>query len=110
MTQLLNTIKLLNDSTIVYFKKMGLDATRNEMIKQILGDDACFFKMDKEDACIILRHIGIGQEKIEKIYSDLTSKSEFYRLHNEQKIKENDSELKIKYEIYNANNLFVKNN
>lgn len=106
MTQLLNTVRLLNDSTIVYLKKMGLATNRNEIIKQILSDDACFFKMDRGDALVILKDIGIGEEKIDKIYLSLTSKNEFYSLYNEQKIRENDAELKIKYEIYEADNIF----
>ena len=42
-------IKLMNESTIIYLKKMGGDSTKNEIIKKILEDDACFFKIDKKD-------------------------------------------------------------
>ena len=73
MTQL-QEIKLMNDSMILYLKKIGKSSQRNEIISEILKDDACFLKISKDDACMILEDIGIGKDKIESVYSSLISK------------------------------------
>lgn len=101
-------LKLMNESMILYLKKIGMDSKRNEIIRQILNDDACFFRMDSSDAYAILHDIGVASEKLETIYSSLVSRDEFYRLQKEGKIKENEKDLKIKYENYDTNNLFKK--
>lgn len=107
MTQL-KQLKIMNDTMILYLKKLGLNCKRNEIIKQILKDEACFFKLDKNDAYIILEDIGIANDKVESIYSKLISSDEFYILLKNNKIKENDFELKIKYKIYDTENIFKK--
>lgn len=107
MTQI-NELKIMNDTMIVYLKKIGMNCKRNEIISNILKDEACFFKLEKEDACIILQDIGIDTEHIEETYSKLTSSSTFYDLLNNKKINENDTELKIKYKTYEADDLFKK--
>ena len=105
MTQL-NELKIINDSTIVYLKKLNRNYKRNEIIKHILDDDACFFKMNKNEAYIILQNIGISNEQIDSIYENLISSNEFYRLFKCNKIDLNDKEIIIKYPIYETNNLF----
>ena len=105
MTQL-NELKIINDSTIVYLKKLNRNYKRNGIIKHILDDDACFFKMNKNEAYIILQNIGISNEQIDSIYENLISSNEFYRLFKCNKIDLNDKEIIIKYPIYETNNLF----
>ena len=46
MTQL-NELRILNDSTILYLKKIKKEYNKNRIIKNILSDDACFFKMNR---------------------------------------------------------------
>ncbi len=104
----LKEIELMNETTIAYLKKMGVDSKRNEIIKQILQDEACFFKMNREDAYIILKDVGISN-KIEEIYTGLISKEEYYHLQQSGKIHDYD-ELKIKYDSYNEKELFKKKN
>ena len=104
----LNNIKIMNETMITYLKRIGRDSYRNETIKEILKDEACFFKMDKEDAYLILQDVGI-KENIDTIYSELISNDVFYDLYKRGKIKESDRELIIKYQIYDVNNLFKKN-
>lgn len=104
MTQL-NKIKIMNDTMIVYLKKMGINYQRNEIIKNIFADDACFFKMNKDDAFLILSEIGI-KNNIEETYAKLVSNDVFYDLYKKGKINKNDSDLVIKYEIYDTENLF----
>lgn len=104
----LNELKIMNDAMILYLKKVGMNCKRNEIIKKILEDEACFFKMDKNDAYIILQDIGIGDEQMEVIYSNLISTDSFYNLVNSKKIDANDEELKIKHKIYEPENIFKK--
>lgn len=106
----LKELKIMNDTTIVYLKKMGKSCRRNEIIKKILNDDACFFKMEKEDAYIILEDIGVGKDKLKEIYLKLTSSDIYYNLLKNKKIKENDEELKINYKVYDYNDIFKKKN
>jgi len=101
----LNEIKIMNDTMIVYLKKLGLNYKRNEIIKKILTNDDCFFKMNKEDALLILYDIGI-KDNTEEIYSQLISREIYYDLYQKGKINKDDSELVIKYELYDSKNIF----
>ena len=105
MTQL-NELKLINDSNILYLKKTNKNYKRNEIVKNILDDEACFFKMNKNDAYIILQDIGILSEQIDIIYQKLISSDEFYRLFKLKKIDLNDKDILIKYPIYDTDDLF----
>lgn len=70
----LEQIELMNETMIVYLKKLGKDTKRNDIIREILKDDMWIKKMNKEDAIMILKDVGIGDEKLEEIYSELISK------------------------------------
>lgn len=106
----LNELRIMNDTMIVYLKKVGKNCKRNEIIKKILEDEACFFKMDKIDAYIILEDIGVSDEQMEVIYSNLISTDSFYNLVHSKKIDANDEELKVKHKIYDPENIFKKRN
>lgn len=108
MTQL-NEIKIMNDTMIIYLKKLGINYQRNEIIKKIFADDACFFKMSKEDAFLILNEVGI-KDNIEEVYERLISSDVYYDLYKKGKINENNDELVIKYKIYDTENLFKNKN
>lgn len=105
MTQL-SELRLINDSNILYLKKINRSYKRNEIIKNILNDETCFFKMNKNDAYMILKDIGILDDQINDIYQKLISSDEFYNLYECKKIDLNDEELLIKYPIYNTDELF----
>ncbi len=105
MTQL-SELRLINDSNILYLKKINRSYKRNEIIKNILNDETCFFKMNKNDAYIILHDIGILDEQIDKVYQKLISSDEFYKLYKCKKIDLNNEEILIKYPIYNSDDLF----
>ena len=105
MTQL-QQIRLMNAATILYLKKIGKKIERNKIIEKILEDETCFFKLQASDAKSILEDIGVSKEKIDTVYSELTSKETYYHLQAIGKINNNDSEIKIKYENFNSNNLF----
>lgn len=105
MTQL-NEIRVMNDTMILYLKKLGKDTRRNEIINKILEDESCFFKMNKDDAYVILNDVGIKNQNIDNIYSELISNDVFYDLYKKGKIDKNNDELVIKYKIYDRDNLF----
>ncbi len=66
-------IRLINDSMIKYLESIGKSTERNEIIKHILEDNKCFQKLTKEDAYIILKDIGVSDEKIDVVYLNLVS-------------------------------------
>lgn len=101
-----NEIRLMNETQILYLKKAGKNYKRNEIIKQILEDEACFFKIDKGDAEMILKDIGVSSKKINEIYEKLISKDEYYGLKIAGKIDENDNEIMIKYESKDLREIF----
>ena len=105
MTQL-NELRIINDSNILYLKKINKSYERNEIIKNILDDEACFFKMNKDDAYFVLQEIGILDDQIDTVYKKLISYDEFYNLYKRQKINLDDEEILIKYQIYNPDDLF----
>lgn len=72
----LQDIRLINESMIKYLSNLGKSTRRNEIIKNILEDDYCFKKIDKNDAYIILEDIGISKEKISSVYLNLVSINE----------------------------------
>lgn len=102
----LSELRLINDSNILYLKKINRNYKRNEIIKNILNDDTCFFKMNKNDAYMILQDIGILDNQIDNIYQKLISSDEFFYLYKSNKIDPNDEEILIKYPIYNEDELF----
>lgn len=99
-------LELMNLTQINYLKKLNLDTSRNEIISKILEDRACFFKIEKEDAFLILKDIGIKDSEVNNMYNNLVSSKEYYELQNEGIIDETDNEIKIKYDKYAANDLF----
>ena len=82
----INDLKLMNYTTIVFLDDMKQSTQRNRIISKILKDEACFFKMKKEDAYDILEQIGIEKNMIGKVYNDLTSEQSFYKLKKKKKL------------------------
>lgn len=99
----INELRLMNETTIIYLKKLNKNTRRNEIIKEILKDEACFFKMKKEDALVVLEDVGVSKNKLEEIYSEVIATDNFYELYNNGKIRIDDKELVIKYKIYDLN-------
>ena len=48
-----------------------------ELIKNILSDDDCFFKMDIDTACNIIKDLGFNKEDTIKIYKELINSKYF---------------------------------
>lgn len=108
MTQI-DEVKIMNDTMILYLKKLGMSYKRNEIIKKMLEDESCFFKMKKEDAYMILKDVGIQSENIDNVYAKLISNDVYYDLYKKGKIDDNDDELVVKYKIYDTNPLLKRN-
>ena len=105
MLKKIDELRLMNSIILNTLKENKKDYRNQLIIKDILEDDTCFFKMDKEEAFIILNNLEISDEYKEKIYKELISFDNFYNLYNENKITLDDKDLKIKYKIYD-NNVF----
>lgn len=99
-------LRLMNETRIRYLNKINKDTYRNQIINKILEDEACFFKMEKEDALILLEDIGISKDNIESIYNDLISKNRYYELEQKGNINNKDKEILIKYEERNIEEVF----
>lgn len=69
----LEDIKLMNFSMIKYLKSIGKSTERNEIITHILEDNEFLKKLSKEDVYIILKDVGVSDEKLETVYSNLVS-------------------------------------
>ena len=106
----LSELRLINDSNIIYLKKINRSYKRNEIIKNILNDETCFFKMNKNDAYVILHDIGILDNQIDTIYQKLISYDEFYNLYKSEKIDLDDEDIIIKYPIYKSEEIFKNKN
>lgn len=44
---------------------------KHQLIKKVLNDDKCFFKMSVEQAYAILRDLDFSEEELKGIYSEL---------------------------------------
>ena len=46
----LKNLMIMNEATIIHKEELGEDSNENKKIKEILEDEACFFKLDKNIA------------------------------------------------------------
>lgn len=98
---LIDELKVMNYSIIDCMKAKGISLKKNILIKEILKDEACFFKMEKKEAIVVLKNLKVSDDMLEETYKKLTDSDEFYRLCNTGIINENEKDLKIKYDFYN---------
>jgi len=96
----------MNNATIAYLEEMKQNTDRNRIISKILEDEACFFKMKKEDAYEILEQIGVEKSKTGKVYNGLISEQTFYKLKRAGKIKDEEC---VVFDITLNNDIFNKN-
>ncbi len=98
----LKDLKIMNNVKLDYLKQNGLTGKRNEIINEILEDEACFFKLEEENAMIVLKEIGIEQDCLKNVYKELISSDNYYKLISEKKINPDDEEVIIKYKLYSS--------
>lgn len=90
-------IKVMNEATLRALKEKNGDYSKNKKIKEILEDEACFFKMSKEAAFSVLFYSGVNTDKLEETYKKVIAKDRFDRLVTAGKINIDDEKLIIKY-------------
>ena len=72
---MLNELRALNET---YIKKASNDELKKQMlIKELLKNDRCFFKISIKDAYSILRDLRIKQDKLKIVYEKLIEESNF---------------------------------
>lgn len=94
-------INIMNETNIDYKIKNNKDYNINIKIRNILKDEAIFFKITQQRAHQLLEALEIKKEKINTVYEELISRKNFYNLLYNKKIDINDKNLLIKYPIYN---------
>lgn len=103
-------VVIMNEAMIKLLKDKNANYEENLKIKKFLEDETIFFKVEEEKAYKILQKVGVKQEMLENVYKKLTSSNVFYDLLNKGKIKADDENLIIKYDVYNPEDLFKKRN
>lgn len=73
---MLNELRALNET---YIKKASNDdeLKKQMLIKELLKNDRCFFKISIKDAYSILRDLRIKQDKLKIVYEKLIEESDF---------------------------------
>lgn len=67
---MLEKLRLINDK-FLEIRTDENDKVKHQLIKKILNDDKCFFKMGIEQAYAILRDLDFSEEELKGIYSEL---------------------------------------
>ncbi len=101
-------IVVMNKAMLKLLKDKNINYKENLKIQKDLEDEAFFFKVDKLRAYEVLKNVGVKQYNLENVYRKLTSLNVFYDLLNKGKIKIDDDNVTIKYNIYSSDNLFKK--
>lgn len=91
-------VVVMNEAMIKMLRTKNKDCSANLHIKELLQDEAIFFKIKKPKALEILKNIGIKQDQCENVYKKLISPDIYYDLLYKKQINENDASLLIKYE------------
>ena len=73
---MLNELRALNET---YIKKASNEEElkKQMLIKELLKNDRCFFKISIKDAYSILRDLRIKQDKLKIVYEKLIEESNF---------------------------------
>lgn len=90
-------IKVMNEATLRLKKSKNEDFSINDKIKQLLQDEAIFFKIKKEIALKTLISVGVNKEKLEETYQKLIAKSIYDNLIKKGKINPQIDNLIVKY-------------
>ena len=70
--------KLYNIVSILIEKEQNpKEKAKYNLIKQILKDKDCFFKLDAETSCTIIRDLGFDKKETLDIYQELISQKNF---------------------------------
>jgi len=103
-------VDVMNEAMIGLLRHKNANYEENLKIKELLKDEAIFFKIKRSEAYEILQKVGVKQDQVEEVYKKLTTSNMFYDLLNKGKIEANDENLVVKYKVYNRDDLFKKKN
>lgn len=67
---MLEKLRLINNK-FLEIKTDENELKKHQLIKKVLNDDKCFFKMSVEQAYAILRDLDFSEEELKGIYSEL---------------------------------------
>lgn len=67
---MLEKLRHINDK-FLEIKTDNDELKKHQLIRKILNDDKCFFKMNVEQAYAILRDLDFSKEELKEIYSEL---------------------------------------
>lgn len=67
---MLEKLRLINNK-FLEIKTDENELKKHQLIKKVLNDDKCFFKMSIEQAYAILRDLDFSEEELKEIYSEL---------------------------------------
>ena len=96
----LKVIKVMNEAKIEISQENRDNYEEHLKIKQILEDEACFFKLEKLKAYDILRSVGVKENKIEEVYKKLIMPDVYHMLVKKGIINEDDENIVVKYKNY----------
>ncbi len=68
---MIEKLKVINDKLIELNTNNEKELKKHKLIKKILNDDKCFFKMEIKYAYSILRDLGIKEQDLKKVYMEL---------------------------------------
>lgn len=97
---MIKELQLMNQTRLNYNKSQNCDYSNNEVVAKILNDEACFFKMSKDDAMKVLSICGVSPSVAPQTYDELTSFDAFKTLATENKVSFNDPELLFTYDKF----------
>ena len=63
-------INIMNEAMIKTLKSKNENCDINLKIKELLKDEALFFKINKKNAYEILKRVGVKQEQLENVYKN----------------------------------------
>ncbi len=73
---MLKILRQKNEKLILKYKDNELELKKQKLIKNILSDYSCFFKMNIETAYSILRDLQIDESQLQKVYKKLIEKKD----------------------------------
>ena len=68
---MIEKLKMLNNKLIELNANDETNLKKYQLIKKILNDDKCFFKMEIDYAYAILRDLGIEESDLKNVYMEL---------------------------------------
>lgn len=95
----------MNEANRELNKNQNLDCSQNDAVEKILEDNACFFKMSKEDAKKLLLTCGVEEQFLPVVYEGCIAYKRFKSLVECQELDVNDPEL---FFIYDENGVLQR--